>query len=94
MDKKQRKRLIFAIVGFAIAVILAVYSWNVLPDSVVTQIGKNPNPDTNMPKIVAVMIPLGISGMFSYAYVIGKASNMLYTCLGYAVAILLLLSNR
>ena len=53
----------------AVAVVLSVVSWFLLPDTVVVQIGVDGQASNTMPKVFAVIVPLVIS-------VIGSAMNL------------------
>lgn len=75
-----------------IGVVMAVISWMILPDMVATQFESMSTGAPDVPKIVAVALPLAITGIFAVQSVKNKES--LKICLvGYAANILFWISN-
>lgn len=90
--EEKRVNTVIAVVAMVIAIAMAVYSWQILPDSVATQ---PPNLHTgapDVPKIVAVLLPFGISA-FSAMSCITYRKQALICLIGYAMNILFWISN-
>ncbi len=90
--KTEKKDLIFAVGAIVIAVVMAVISWMILPASVATQFQGMSTGAPNVPKLVAVALPLVITVVFAVQSL--KNHDSLKVCLvGYAANILFWLSN-
>lgn len=50
----------------ALSVLLAVIGWFTLPDTLIVQIGTNGSAGNTMPKLWGLLLPLMISGVFSF----------------------------
>ncbi len=90
--QSEKKRLRLAIGAIAIGVIMAVISWVILPDSVATQFKGLSTGAPNVPKLVAVALPLVITVLCAVQSL--KIPDSLKICLvGYAANILFWISN-
>lgn len=88
-DKKNMTLIIGAI---AIGVIMAIISWVILPDSVATQFKSMNTGAPNVPKFVAVALPLGIT-IFSAVQALKIPDSIKICLVGYAANILFWISN-
>ena len=90
----QEKKIntIIAAVAIVIAVVMAIYSWQILPDMVANQIGALDTGAPPVPKIVAVLLPFGIS-VFSAVSSINYRKQALVCLVGYALNIMFWISN-
>lgn len=91
-------RKTISIVCIAVAVILAVVSWFLLPDLVVTQFGMDGQPSNYMSKAMAILIPLavaGIGGAFGLTSDEKRAKKgIILSAIGILVMIVSLVINR
>jgi len=88
----EKKRLTLAIGAVVIGVVMAVISWIILPDSVATQFKGFDTGAPNVPKLVAVALPLGITVLCAWQSL--KIPDSIKICLvGYAANILFWISN-
>ena len=86
------KSVILVAGAIVIGIVMAVISWMILPDSVATQFKGMSTGAPNVPKVVAVALPLGIT-VFS-AIQSFKVPDSIKICLvGYVANILFWLSN-
>ena len=88
----DNKSLILVAGAIGIGIVMAVVSWMILPDSVATQFKGMSTGAPNVPKIVAVALPLGITVVCAIQSL--KVPDSIKICLvGYAANILFWLSN-
>lgn len=88
----DNKSLLLVAGAILIGVVMAVISWMILPDSVATQFKGMSTGAPNVPKIVAVALPLGITVVCAIQSF--KIPDSIKICLvGYAANILFWLSN-
>ena len=92
IPKDKQKNVIFAGVAIAIALVMAIVSWNILPDMVATQFRGLDTGAPDVPKIVAVALPFIITTVFSVQSINNK-EYLKMTLLGYAANILFWISN-
>ena len=82
----------------AAAVALGVYCWLVLPSTVAVQVGLDGQATNTMPKLLAVVIPAGLSVAGSVMSLTGRSSKpragYVLALVGIAVMILTLFFNR
>lgn len=90
--EEKRVNIVIAVVAIVIAVGMAIYSWQVLPDMVANQLGSFDTGAPPVPKIVAVLLPFGIS-VFSAVSSINYRKQALVCLVGYALNILFWISN-
>lgn len=90
--KEKKVNIIIAAVAIVIAVVMAVYSWQTLPDMVSDQIASFDTGAPPVPKLVAVLLPFGIS-VFSAFSSINYRKQALVCLVGYALNILFWISN-
>lgn len=88
----DNKRMALVVGAIAIGVIMAVVSWMILPDSVSTQLKSLDTGAPNVPKIVAVALPLGIT-IFSAVQSLQIPDSIKICLVGYAANILFWISN-
>ena len=90
--EERKMNIIIAVVAIVIAVVLAVYSWQILPDSVSTQIAAFDTGAPAIPKLLAVLLPFGISAFSAVSCIIYR--KQAFICLvGYVMNILFWISN-
>jgi len=89
-DKKINT--IIAAVALIVAVVFAVISWQILPAEVANQPAAFNTGAPSIPKIVAVLLPFGISA-FSAVSAINYRKQALICLVGYAMNILFWISN-
>lgn len=93
MNKK-----VISIILAAAAVGLGVLSWFLLPDVVAVQVGFDGQVTNTMPKVLAVIIPLGVSIAGSVINLTGKEERSkkgyVLSVIGIAIMALSLLVNR
>jgi len=82
----------------AVAVVLAIVSYIVLPDVVVVQITASGGVGSTMPRLLAVLLPLAISVAGALLAMTGKQDreykNLIVSAVGIACAVLTLIFNR
>ena len=89
---QNKKALILAAGAILIGIVMAVISWMILPDMVATQFKGMSTGAPDVPKIVAVALPLVITGVFAVQSL--KNRESIKICLvGYVANILFWLSN-
>ena len=91
-EQPDNKRMALIAGAIAIGVIMAVISWMILPDSVSTQFKSLDTGAPNVPKFVAVALPLGIT-IFSAVQALKIPDSIKICLVGYAANILFWLSN-
>ena len=89
-DKKVNT--IISVIAIIIAIGFAVYSWQVLPAQVTNQLGAFKTGTPAIPKVIAVLLPFGIS-TFSAMSAIEYRKQFLVCLIGYAMNVLFLISN-
>lgn len=89
----KKIRMIVATIAIFVAVLMAVYSYAVLPSEVATQFQGAWNTGAfSVPKWVATLLPLGIVVLFAVKSI--KQPKSIGICLvGYIMSVLLWLSN-
>lgn len=91
-------RKTISIVCIAVAIVLAVVSWFVLPDMVVTQFGMDGQPSNYMPKALAILIPLAVAaigGAFGLTSDEKRAKKgIILSAIGVVVLIVSMIFNR
>ena len=90
--EEKKVNILIAVVAIIIAVAMAVYSWQTLPDMVSNQIASFDTGAPPVPKLVAVLLPFGIS-VFSAVSSINYRKQALVCLVGYALNILFWISN-
>jgi len=90
--EEKRVNTIIAVVALIVAIGFAVASWMILPDSVATQPAAFHTGSPDVPKIVAVLLPFGISA-FSAVSCINYRKQALICLVGYVLNILFWISN-
>lgn len=90
--EERKVNIIIAIVAIIIAIGFAVYSWQILPESVATQPAAFHTGSPDVPKFVAVLLPFGIS-VFSAVSCINYRKQALVCLIGYAMNILFWVTN-
>lgn len=90
---KLNKNIISGLV-FSIAIILSLYSYFNLPETVIVQIDFSGNPSNTEPKIFAIFIPmvLSIGGTLGY-YKSGETKPLFISIIGIIIMILTLIFN-
>ena len=78
----MRKKIVSMIL-IVIAIGLGVCSWFLLPEVVAVQVGMNGQATNTMPKLMAIVFPLGISAAGSIVNLANKEENSVK---GFAVA--------
>lgn len=91
------KRNWISIILLIIAIGLGIYSWFLLPEVVAVQVGMNGQATNTMPKLLAILIPLGISAAGSVINLTNKEENrvkgLVLALVGVAVMLLTLFFN-
>lgn len=77
------KKNLINIILLIIAIGLGICSWFLLPEVVAVQVGMNGQATNTMPKLLAIVIPLGISVAGSIVNLANKEENSVK---GFAVA--------
>ncbi len=90
--EEKRINIIIAVVAIVIAIGFAVYSWQILPDMVANQPAKFDTGAPPIPKIVAILLPFGIS-VGSAIMSVNYRKQALICLVGYAMNILFYISN-
>ena len=82
--------------AIAVAVILAIVSYILLPDVVVMQITASGGVGNTMPKLAAVLLPLAVSVAGALLSMTGKreSKNLFISAVGIACALLELVFNQ
>ncbi|MBR3769295.1 MAG: hypothetical protein IKL06_02065 [Lachnospiraceae bacterium] len=90
--EEKKVNMIIAVVAMLIAIGLAIYSWQILPDQVANQPAAFDTGAPPIPKFVAVLLPFGISA-FSAISGISYRKQFLICLVGYAMNVLFWISN-
>lgn len=90
--EEKKVNTIIAVIALIIAVVFAVISWQILPAQVANQPAAFNTGAPPIPKIVAVLLPFGISA-FSAVSAINYRKQALICLVGYAMNILFWISN-
>lgn len=69
------KNKILPIIILVLSVVLAIVSYIILPETVITQITLNSLNPTTMPKIIAILIPFALSTGFSVVSLLQKENS-------------------
>ncbi len=67
LNEKTRKLLGIGVI--AATAILAVAGYFILPETLVMQVSAGGQPSTTMPKLIGLLIPIGISAVFGVLFV-------------------------
>ncbi len=92
IPKDKQKSVIFAGVAIAIAAIMAIVSWNILPDMVATQFRGLDTGAPDVPKIIAVALPFIITTIFAVQSINNK-EYLKMSLIGYVANVLFWVSN-
>ena len=90
--EEKRINIIIAVVAIIVSIGFAIASWQILPDMVSDQIASFDTGAPPAPKLVAVLLPFGIS-VFSAVSSINYRKQALVCLVGYALNILFWISN-
>lgn len=90
--EEKKVNIIIAVVAIIVAIVFAVISWQILPAEVANQPAAFDTGAPAIPKIVAVLLPFGIS-VFSAVSSINYRKQALICLVGYAMNILFWISN-
>lgn len=90
--EERKVNIIIAVVAIIVAIAFAVYSWQILPASVATQPAAFDTGSPAVPKLVAVLLPFGIS-VFSAVSCINYRKQALICLVGYVMNVLFWISN-
>ena len=88
----DKKAMILVVAACMIGIVMAVISWMILPDSVATQFQSFDTGAPDVPKFVAVALPLAIT-LFSAVQTFKYPDSIKICLVGYAANILFWLSN-
>lgn len=91
-EKERKENIIIAVVAIAVAVIMAVISWRILPEQVETQPAFWDTGVPPFPKIFAVLFPLGLTS-FCAVTAVSYRKQFVLCFLGYALYIIFWLVN-
>ena len=89
---EKRVNTIIAIAAIVIGIVMAVISWRILPEAVATQPAAFDTGAPDIPKIVAVLFPLGIT-VFSAISCINYRKQAWVCLIGYVLNVLLWITN-
>lgn len=90
--EERKVNIMIAVIAIIIAIGFAIYSWKILPGSVATQFAALDTGVPAVPKLVAVLLPFGIS-VASAVSCINYRKQALICLVGYAMNILFWISN-
>lgn len=90
--EERKVNIIIAVIAIIVAIGFAIYSWQVLPAQVSNQLASFDTGAPPVPKIVAVLLPFGIS-VGSAIMSVNYRKQALVCLVGYAMNILFLISN-
>ena len=85
--EERKVNIMIAVIAIIIAIGFAIYSWKILPGSVATQFAALDTGVPAVPKLVAVLLPFGIS-VASAVSCINYRKQALICLVGYAMNIL------
>ena len=91
-SQPDKKTMTLVVGAIAIGVVMAIISWVILPDSVSTQLKNFDTGAPEVPKLVAVALPLGIT-IFSAVQALKIPDSIKICLVGYAANILFWISN-
>ena len=95
MEMKDKTRLLITGLILFVAVALFVLGMLYLPDTLVMQVQADGTPSNTMPKLIGLIIPLALSGVFAvFYYKGGKGKNLLVALIGLAAFGLTFFFNR
>lgn len=88
---KSSKEKLIGIILIVISITLAVLGYMMLPDTVVVQIGLDGKPGNTLPKLLAVLLPLGISlistGLYMFSKTSNRTKNLIFAVIGILMAV-------
>lgn len=96
----MNKQRIFVIIVLAVSVVLAVVSFIILPDTVITQFSVGSSNVTTMPKLVGIAIPFGLSAGGALVSLFAKGNDntrkksMVVSAIGLLVFVILIVVNK
>ncbi|MDD4312662.1 MAG: hypothetical protein PHW41_09295 [Eubacteriales bacterium] len=92
---KDKTRLILAGAILLLAVVLFVLGMIILPDTIMMQIQADGSAGTTLPKLIGLLIPLALCGVFAFFYYKGgKGKNLLVAVVGLVIYGLTFFFNR
>lgn len=92
---KEKTRLIIACAIAFLAVCLFVAGMIILPDMIVMQVQTNGAAGTTLPKLIGLLIPLALSGVFAVMYYKGgNGKNLFVAIIGLVGFALTFFMNR
>lgn len=94
----MKKRIVFLVICIAVAAVLGVVSYFLLPDTVIMQVSSDGTANTTMPKLPALLIPFLITVAGGVLAVITPGERIaakyyIISCVGIAAFILTLIFN-
>lgn len=89
---EKRVNTMIAAAAIVVAVIFAIISWQILPESVATQPAAFSTGAPNVPKFIAVLLPFGIT-VFSAVSCISYRKQAWICLVGYVLNILFWVTN-
>lgn len=89
---ERKVNIMIAIAAFIVAIVFAVISWQILPDSVASQPAAFNTGVPDIPKWVAVLVPFAIS-VFSAVSCINYRKQAIICLVGYALNVVFWLTN-
>ncbi len=93
MNPKTRLLLVL-LIGF-LALVLFVAGMILLPDTLIMQIQADGSAGTTLPKLLGLLLPLALTGVFAvFYYKNGATKHLLVAILGLALFVLTFFFNR
>jgi uncharacterized membrane protein len=92
---ENKKRLIVSLVILIIAVALFIVGMIILPETIVMQVQADGSVATTLPKLIGLLIPLALSGIFAFLYYKnGTTKSLIVALIGLAAFGLTFFFNR
>jgi lysylphosphatidylglycerol synthetase-like protein (DUF2156 family) len=92
---KDKKRLMIAAAVLLVAVALFLIGMIFLPDVIVMQVKMDGTPSSTLPKLVGLILPLALTGIFAFLYYKnGTSKSLLVSIIGLVSFGLMFFANR
>jgi len=87
LSKEKKIGMVF----IGISITLAVLGYYILPETVVVQIGLDGKAGNSLPKLVAILLPFGVTlistGLYMFSKTSNRIKNLIFAVIGILVAV-------
>ena len=93
LSKEKKIGMVFIV----ISIILAVLGYIMLPETVVVQIGLDGKAGNTLPKLAAILLPLGVTlistGLYMFSETSNQTKNLVFARIGILMAVFGIIVN-